>query len=129
MCSLSSSQTSISQHSLHAVAPDTTGLHQVIGVSDWDFLCPPGMEPGPDEDVSKRPSLDEFDGELAVFQVCTVDVITHTVIITTSLTLQNMYIAHWLNSTLAKYNYNYLNIIIITPQTKQHMSTYMYTYT
>lgn len=79
MCSLSSSQTSISQHSLHAVAPDTTGLHQVIGVSDWDFLCPPGMEPGPDEDVSKRPSLDEFDGELAVFQVRTVDVIIHTI--------------------------------------------------
>lgn len=81
MCSPSSSQTSISQHSLHAVAPDTTGLHQVIGVSDWDFLCPPGMEPGPDEDVSKRPSLDEFDGELAVFQVHvrTVDVIIHTI--------------------------------------------------
>ena len=59
----------MSQHSLQAVVPDTTGLHQVMGVSDWDFLCPPGMEPGPDEDITKRPSLDEFDGELAVFQV------------------------------------------------------------
>ena len=51
------------------MVPDTTGLHVVMGVSDWDFLCPSGMEPRPDEDISKRPSLDEFDGELAIFQV------------------------------------------------------------
>ena len=71
MCSvcIPSSQVSISQQSLQALIPDTTGLNLVTGVSDWDFLCPPGMEPGPDEDISKRPSLDEFDAELAVFQV------------------------------------------------------------
>ena len=60
---------SISQQSLQVLVPDTAGLNQVTGVSDWDFLCPPGMESGPDEDISKRPSLDEFDGELAIFQV------------------------------------------------------------
>lgn len=59
----------MSQQSLQQVAPDTSNMHGVMGVSDWDFLCPPGMEPGPDEDISKRPSLDEFDGELALFQV------------------------------------------------------------
>ena len=64
-----SSQVSISQQSLHTLTPDMTGLNHVTGVSDWDFLCPSGMEPGPDEDISKRPSLDEFDAELAVFQV------------------------------------------------------------
>ena len=67
----------MSQHSLQTVAPDTAGLHQVMGVSDWDFLCPLGMESGPDEDISKRPSLDEFDGELAVFQV-SVGIHVHT---------------------------------------------------
>lgn len=61
----------MSQQSLQTVVPDTTGLHQVMGVSDWDFLCPPGIETGPDEDINRRPSLDEFDGELAVFQVRT----------------------------------------------------------
>ena len=44
-------------------------MNQVMGVSDWNFLCPAGMEPRPDEDISKRPSLEEFDGELAIFQV------------------------------------------------------------
>ena len=66
---LYSSQVSISQQSLQTLVPDTTGLNLVMGVSDWDFLCPLGMELGPDEDISKRPSLDEFDAELAVFQV------------------------------------------------------------
>ena len=42
----------------------------VMGVSDWDFLRPPGMEPSEDEEsLGKRPSLDDFDGEIAVFQV------------------------------------------------------------
>ena len=60
----------------------------VMGVSDWDFLCPPpaaGMLTTPtgegegeggeagreerEEDTIKRPSLDDFDGEIAVFQV------------------------------------------------------------
>ena len=62
----SSSQVSLSQQSLPTPAPPT---NLVMGVSDWDFLCPVGMEPGPDEDTSKRPSLEEFDGELAIFQV------------------------------------------------------------
>ena len=48
-------------------APETT-LLGVMGVSDWDFLCPPDHTPSPDEDTSKRPSLDDFDGEIAVFQ-------------------------------------------------------------
>ena len=58
-------------------------------MSDWDFLCPPPpsttptgegveeegggeMEAGREEreeDTTKRPSLDDFDGEIAVFQV------------------------------------------------------------
>ena len=57
-------------------------------MSDWDFLCPPpaagtlttptgegegeGGEAGREEreeDTIKRPSLDDFDGEIAVFQV------------------------------------------------------------
>ena len=59
----------MSQVSLQGLVPDTTGLNQVMGVSDWDFLCPSVTEPGQDEDISKRPSLDEFDSELAVFQV------------------------------------------------------------
>jgi hypothetical protein len=70
----------------------------VMGVSDWDFLRPPppvadpsttptgggeaegglGGEGGGErdagkeereEDTTKRPSLDDFDGEIAVFQV------------------------------------------------------------
>jgi len=41
-----------------------------MGVSDWDFLRPPGMDPSEDEEsLGKRPSLDDFDGEIAVFQV------------------------------------------------------------
>ena len=57
---------SISQHSLPGPMP---AMNQVTGVCDWDFLCPPGMEPDPNDDISKRPSLEEFDGELAIFQV------------------------------------------------------------
>ncbi len=38
-----------------------------MGVSDWDFLRPPSSPP--EEDESKRPSLDDFDGEIAIFQV------------------------------------------------------------
>ena len=37
----------------------------VMGVSDWDFLRPPGMDPTDGEDSpGKRPSLDDFDGEI-----------------------------------------------------------------
>ena len=60
---------SSSQQSLQQAAADTGGLYGITRVSDWDFLCSPGMELGPDEDISKRPSLDEFDSELALFQV------------------------------------------------------------
>lgn len=49
-------------------APPETSLFGVMGVSDWDFLCPPGHTPSPEEDISKRPSLDDFDGEIAIFQ-------------------------------------------------------------
>ena len=66
---LYSSQESTSQQSLHPMTPDMADLHGVTGISDWDFLCPPGLESSPDEDLSKRPSLEEFDKELAVFQV------------------------------------------------------------
>ena len=41
----------------------------VMGVSDWDFLRPPTAT-SEEEDEAKRPSLDDFDGEIAVFQVC-----------------------------------------------------------
>ena len=62
-------------------------------MSDWDFLCPPpppatvgeeakqegreerevgeGQQGEREEDTIKRPSLDDFDGEIAVFQVHT----------------------------------------------------------
>ena len=63
------SHTSHSQ--LITPAPEQS-LLGVMGVSDWDFLCP-AEEAGTldsDEDTSKRPSLDDFDGEIAVFQVC-----------------------------------------------------------
>ncbi len=49
-------------------APPETILFGVMGVSDWDFLCPPGHVPSPEEDTSKKPSLDDFDGEIAIFQ-------------------------------------------------------------
>ena len=60
------------------MTPDMADLHGVTGVSDWDFLCPPGMESSPDEGPSKRPSLEEFDRELAVFQVGRI-VLTHCI--------------------------------------------------
>lgn len=40
----------------------------VMGVSDWDFLRPPATT-SDEEDEIKRPSLDDFDGEIGVFQV------------------------------------------------------------
>ncbi len=49
-------------------APPETTLLGVMGVSDWDFLCPPGHTSSLGEDVTKRPSLDDFDGEIAIFQ-------------------------------------------------------------
>ena len=57
---------SLSQSAL-TTTPESN-LLGVMGVSDWDFLRPPSMDSG--EDEGKRPSLDDFDGEIAVFQVC-----------------------------------------------------------
>ena len=71
---------SSSQSQLLTPAPEQS-LLGVMGVSDWDFLCPAtttapteGGEKGQrseveGEDTTKRPSLDDFDGEIAVFQV------------------------------------------------------------
>ena len=74
---------SSSQSQLLTPAPEQN-LLGVMGVSDWDFLCPAtsttptedgeGREKrseveGEAEDTTKRPSLDDFDGEIAVFQV------------------------------------------------------------
>ncbi len=44
-------------------------LPGVMSVTDWDFLRPPSVPVGED-DHAHRPSLDDFDGEIAVFQVC-----------------------------------------------------------
>lgn len=54
--------------SLSAVIPPEPNLQGVIGVSDWDFLRPPSA-PEDEDDHITRPSLDDFDGEIAVFQV------------------------------------------------------------
>ena len=84
---------SSSQDQLVTPAPEQS-LLGVMGVSDWDFLRPPppsaaatvttptqdaeggvGGKGGElrqeerEEDTTKRPSLDDFDGEIAVFQV------------------------------------------------------------
>ena len=90
---------SSSQSQLLTPAPEQN-LLGVMGVSDWDFLCPPPPPPaatGPggegeregteaegreereaagegqggekEDDTTRRPSLDDFDGEIAVFQV------------------------------------------------------------
>lgn len=83
---------SSSQSQLLTPAPEQN-LLGVMGVSDWDFLRPPPppvtdasttptgdreaegeeeREAGKgerEEDTTKRPSLDDFDGEIAVFQV------------------------------------------------------------
>ena len=83
---------SSSQSQLLTPTPEQN-LLGVMGVSDWDFLRPPppvadpsttptgGREAGGggeerdvgkeerEEDSTKRPSLDDFDGEIAVFQV------------------------------------------------------------
>ena len=85
---------SSSQSQLLTPAPEQN-LLGVMGVSDWDFLCPPPPAADPsttptgggeseggggggerdtgkeerEEDSTKRPSLDDFDGEIAVFQV------------------------------------------------------------
>ena len=48
--------------------PPEPNLQGVIGVSDWDFLRPPSA-PEDEDDHTHRPSLDDFDGEIAVFQV------------------------------------------------------------
>ena len=40
-------------------------LMGVMGVSDWEFLKPPSLE---EKEGQSHPSLDDFDGELAVFQ-------------------------------------------------------------
>ena len=58
-----------------SAAPETTNLAGVMGVSDWEFLCPvawrdsPAHQSSGEAESGKRPSLDDFDGELAVFQV------------------------------------------------------------
>lgn len=67
-CACSSSQSQL----ITPPAPEQN-LLGVMGVSDWDFLCPVESVERPDEeeDTSKRPSLDDFDGEIAVFQVST----------------------------------------------------------
>ena len=82
---------SSSQSQLLTPAPEQN-LLGVMGVSDWDFLRPPPPVTDPstmptgggesegggerdagkeerEEDTTKRPSLDDFDGEIAVFQV------------------------------------------------------------
>ena len=60
-----------SSHSQLLTPAPEQSLFGVMGVSDWDFLCPPEEMDKSDgeEDDSKRPSLDDFDGEIAVFQV------------------------------------------------------------
>ena len=86
-----SSICSSSQSQLLTPAPEQN-LLGVMGVSDWDFLRPPPPVADPsttpkgggeaegggerdagkeerEEDTTKRPSLDDFDGEIAVFQV------------------------------------------------------------
>lgn len=55
--------------SLSTVIPVEPNLPAVMGVSDWDFLQPPSPPLLEQEDTSHRPSLDDFDGEIAVFQV------------------------------------------------------------
>lgn len=47
-------------------APDPS-LQGVMGITDWDFLRPSNV-PVEDDDHAHRPSLDDFDGEIAVFQ-------------------------------------------------------------
>ncbi len=59
------SSSTLSQSTLPS-SPESN-LLGVMGVSDWDFLRPPSSPP--EEDESKRPSLDDFDGEIAIFQV------------------------------------------------------------
>ena len=54
--------------SLSAVLVPEPSLQAVLSVTDWDFLCPPSA-PQADTDTAHRPSLDDFDGEIAVFQV------------------------------------------------------------
>lgn len=74
MCTFSSSN---SQHTL-PTTPEAN-LLGVMGISDWDFLRPP-TDTSVEEDETKRPSLDDFDGEIAVFQVCTYSLNTITII-------------------------------------------------
>ena len=50
---------------LPQVTPSDSTLMGVMGVSDWQFLKPPGLE---EKEGQRHPSLDDFDGELAVFQ-------------------------------------------------------------
>ncbi len=53
------------------MTPPESNLLGVMGVSDWDFLRPLSLDETTEEgaDESKRPSLDDFDGEIAIFQV------------------------------------------------------------
>ena len=48
--------------------PPESNLPGVMSVTDWDFLRPPSV-PMEEADHTHRPSLDEFDAEIAVFQV------------------------------------------------------------
>ena len=68
-------------------------IESVAGVTDWDFLCTeeeargssghegPGRDEGEEGErqriVGKRPSLDDFDGEIAVFQVSIIYIHVH----------------------------------------------------
>ena len=59
------SHTCSSTMSLSAPEPN---LQAVTGVTDWDFLRPSSASA--QDDHAHRPSLDDFDGEISVFQVC-----------------------------------------------------------
>ena len=47
------------------VTSSDSTLMGVMGVSDWEFLKPTGLE---EKEGQSHPSLDDFDGELAVFE-------------------------------------------------------------
>ena len=54
-------------------APPPDPLLGVMGVSDWEFLAPERGGAEESDPVAKRPSLDDFDGEIAIFQVSILD--------------------------------------------------------
>lgn len=56
---------------LTVAPPEPSGIQGVLGVTDWDFLRPPDSSPVTESKdfTHHRPSLEDFDGEIAVFQV------------------------------------------------------------